>query len=169
MSRRFNYTLSILGLLSLLLIFWMFRTRQQGPLVAVHFAGETLGGLRWNPFGYFIITNQSSRVVHWFRAGVESPSNAISVLMDPNLPMGVLQPGAHTNFRALVPHTKGFAFRITVSCDPEPKTFDRMRAKLPSPFPLLDKVWPRTDLSCTVTSRWFHTTADYGATNLSNR
>jgi hypothetical protein len=122
-----------------------------------------------NPFGRFIITNRSSRAVRWARTGVDAPSDPFGVSVDSNIPRGLLQPGAHTNFRALVPSTKGFAFRIMVDCAPEPHALDRIRAKLPSPLPVLDLVWPRTDLSRTVTSRWFHATADYGTTNRSNR
>jgi hypothetical protein len=156
-----RYALPLLALGGLFLSFALRHSQNVLPPVSVHFTGEISGGLHVNQFGRFIISNQWNRPVQWARNGVDAPGDpdlGWSASVDSNIPHGILGTGAHTNFPALIPHTKGVPFRILVGYALGPGPLDRIRARMP---PLMDRVWPKRDVRRTFTSQWFHATADY--------
>jgi hypothetical protein len=158
---RTRYALALLALAGLLLYLALRRSQNVVPPVSVHFTGEISDGLHVNQFGRFTISNQWNCPLRWGRDGVDAPGDPdlrASAGVDSNLPHGVLGIGGHTNFPALVPHTKGVPFRIMVGYARVPGPLDRIRARLP---PVLDRVWPKRDVWGTLTSQWFYATADY--------
>ena len=164
-SRDLWYCFLILGFVALVIWSWMSRSERRLPLISVEFTGEISLGSHFNPFGRFIVRNEGSRPVRWGRAGVDIPQDpdAEGRAADSNLPWGTLEPGGYTNFPALVAHTKGFPFRVMVEYASELSVLDRIRTKLPSPLPVIDRVWPRDYVWRTYTSQWFYATADYSA------
>jgi hypothetical protein len=83
--------------------------------------------------------------------------------VDSNIPNGKLEPGASTNFPAIVPDTKGTPFRVSVAYSFQPRALDRLRAKLPNSIPGLDLIWP-IEGPYIFTSQWFRAPADYSST-----
>lgn len=163
-SRRLWCCLLFLAFLGVATWLWLSRREPARPPISLEFTGETSTGLHLNPFGRFIVRNLRGHPVRWSRAGVEAPQDLdlpFSAGLDSFIPFGTLGPGAQTNFLAMVPHTKGVAFRVLVGYAAEPGLLDRVRAKLPSPLPVIDAVWPRSDVWRTYTSQWFYATQDY--------
>jgi hypothetical protein len=155
--------LALLGLLITLLITSTSRDRTV-PRLSVHFTGEITSGLHRNPFGHFVLSNEWNRPLEWTREGVEAPQDrdiAFGASVDSNIPMGTLQPGTSTNLPILVPHTKGVPFRVMIGYAYPPRTLDRIRSRLPNSLPIIDRLWPRSNLRRTFTSEWFYATADY--------
>ena len=161
-----RFTLLAVAALALAALLWLSVRRPERPVakVAIQFAGYLDGGIHRNPFGQFILTNQSDQTIEWSRSHVEAPGDSdigFAESLDSNFEMGALSAGAVVKFRALVPHAKGGPFRVVLNLHTQPTSLDRLRSKFPSPLPVIDSVWPRFTNSITFTSQWFTATTDY--------
>ena len=165
MVKIFGYcAVSVLALVGLL-ITSLVRSRERTlPRLSLHFTGDTSSGLHLNPFGRFILSNEWNRPLEWSRDGVDAPQDpdiGWSASVDSQILFGTLLPGTSTNFPTLVPHTKGVPFRVMIGYACPPRIIDRIRSRLPDPLPVIDRLWPKSNLRRTFTSEWFYATADY--------
>jgi hypothetical protein len=158
------YAVPALALTALLITSLVSSRDRPAPRFSVHFTGEISPGLHLNPFGHFILSNEWNRTLEWSRDAVEAPQDpdiVWSASADSQFLFGRLRPGASTDFRALVPHTKGVPFRVIIGYNSPPRPLDRIRVRLPDSLTIVDRLWPRPNLRRTFTSEWFNATADY--------
>ena len=165
MKRHLWYIFPALGLVILSFFAWMSRPQFAEPALSLRFTEQVSDGIHVNPFGQFSLTNLSGQALQWSRVAVEAPRDPdlfFSASLDSNIPRGELNKSASTNFRALVPHSKGVPFRVLVSYAPEPRAIDKLRARLPRIFPSVNLIWSgNPPISRVFTSQWFYATTDY--------
>lgn len=164
MRRRFYYGLAVFVLAGSMVCLVVTRSRRP-PVspISIKFTGEIGSGIHLNPFGQFVLSNQSKHPLRWSRASVDAPQDADlgwSASVDSKMWFGEIPAGASTNFPALVPRTKGQRFRLLVRYAAMPSTIEMLRTKLPAQ-PWLDRIWPRDYRWRTLTSQWFYAPEDY--------